>query len=167
MKIERAMSDEMGEGILVRTVCTAPCDKIIPAKKRQTFFFGADGMVPSRGFQLAPLEGDITARIHGGSLVARQIGFLLGGFGGAAVIGGVSMLGVGYARSGTHLSNEGKIVEGPNTNLTTGGFIVLGVGAAMVTTAIVLVATAKTKITLVRGSEKSAGLTFDQGAFRF
>jgi hypothetical protein len=167
MKIERAMSDDMGEGILVRTVCAAPCDQVIEAKKRQTFFFGADGMVPSRGFQLSPLEGDITARIRGGSIVARQAGFLLGGFGGAAVLGGVTMLGVGYARNDTHLSNEGKIVEGPNPALTTGGFIVLGVGAAMVTTAIVLVATAKTKITLFQGSNTSAGLTFEQGALRF
>lgn len=167
MKITRAMSDEMGEGILVKTVCTAPCDQIINAPKRQTYFFGADGMVPSRGFRLSPLEGDITARIHGGSIVARQMGFLFGGFGGAALLGGATMLGVGYAHNGTHLSNEGKVVEGPNPNLTTGGFIVLGVGAAMVTTAIVLVVTAKTRVTLIQGSPQSAGLTFEHGAFRF
>lgn len=161
------MSDEMGEGILVRTICTAPCDQVIPAQKRQTFFFGADGMVPSRGFKLSKLQGNITARVQGGSLAARQIGFLLGGFGGTAVLGGVTMLGVGYANTGSHLSSEGKVVEGSNTNLTTGGFIVLGVGAAMVTTAIVLVATAKTRITLVQDDDKSARLTWEAGALRF
>ncbi len=167
MRIERVMSDDMGEGILVRTVCTAPCDQVIDARKRQSFFFGADGMVPSRGFKLSRLDGNIVAHVHGGSLVARQIGFLLGGFGGAAVLGGATMLGVGYANSGTHLSSEGKIVEGPNPNLSTGGFITLGIGAAMVTTAIVLVVTAKTRITLVQGDDKSALVSFERGAFRF
>ncbi len=167
MRIERAMSDDMGEGILVKTICAAPCNQVIDARKRQTFFFGADGMVPSRGFKLSRLDGDIVADVHGGSIVARQIGFLLGAFGGAAVLGGATMLGMGYANSGAHLSSEGKVVEGPNPTLTTGGFIVLGVGAAMVTTAIVLVVTAKTKITLMHADDKSARISFERGAFRF
>jgi len=167
MRIDRALSDDMGEGILVKTVCRAPCDQLVDGRKRQTFFFGAEGMVPSRGFKLARLDGDIVAHVHGGSLVARQVGFLLGGFGGAAVLGGATMLGVGYAQNGAHLSNEGKVVDGPNSNLTTGGIIVLGVGVAMVTTAIVLVATAKTRITLVHAEDKSALVTFERGAFRF
>lgn len=167
MRIERAMSDDMGEGILVKTVCAAPCDQVIDARKRQTFFFGADGMVPSRGFKMAKLDGDIIAHVRGGSIVARQMGFLIGGFGGAAVLGGATMLGVGYAQNGTHLSNEGKIVEGPNPTLTAGGFIALGIGVAMVTTAIVLVATAKTRITLVHADDKAALIRFDRGAFRF
>jgi hypothetical protein len=167
MRIERAMSDDMGEGLLVRTVCVAPCDQVIDARKRQTFFFGAEGMVPSRGFKLSRLDGDIVAHVHGGSYVARQVGFLLGAFGGAAVLGGATMLGVGYAQRGTHLSSEGKIVEGPNPNLTTGGLIVLGAGAAVVTTAIVLVATAKTRIVLVHADDKSALVSFEKGAFRF
>jgi hypothetical protein len=167
IRIERVMSDDMGEGILVKTICTAPCNQVIDARKRQTFFFGADGMVPSRGFKLARLDGDIVANVHGGSLVARRLSFLLGGFGGAAVLGGATMLGVGYTNSGTHLSSQGKVVEGSNTNLTTGGFIVLGAGAALVTTAIVLLATARTRITLVHADDKSARVTFEMGAFRF
>ena len=77
------------------------------------------------------------------------------------------MLGVGYSQSGTHLSSEGKVVEGPNPTLRTGGFITLGIGAAMVTTAIVLIATAKTRITLVHAEDKSALVSFERGAFRF
>lgn len=167
LQINHVMSDEMGEGILVNDVCTAPCDKIINAKRGQTFFFGADGMVPSRGFKLSGVEGDVVARVDGGSLVARQVGYLVGGFGGVAVIGGITMLGVGYGTGTAHLSSEGKVVEGPNPNLTTGGFIVLGAGAAMVTTAIILVVTAKTKFTLVRGEDKSALVTWEMGAIRF
>jgi hypothetical protein len=167
LRIERVMSDDMGEGILVNTVCVAPCDQVIDARKRQTFFFGAAGMVPSRGFKMSRLDGDIVAHVHGGSIVARQMGFLLGAFGGAAVLGGATMLGVGYSNDSTHLSSEGKVVEGPNPNLTRGGFVVLGIGAAMVTTAIVLVATAKTRITLVHADDKSALISFDRGAFRF
>jgi hypothetical protein len=124
-------------------------------------------MVPSRGFQFTRLEGDIIARVNGGSLVARQLGFLLGGFGGVGVIGGITMVAFGNARDGTHLSSEGKVVEGPNPYLTTGGLIVLGAGAAMVTTAIVLVVTQKTRFTLVRAENKSALVTLDMGTIRF
>lgn len=167
LRIERVMSDDMGEGMLVKNVCTAPCNQVIDGRARQTFFFGADGMVPSRGFRLSRLEGDILARVNGGSLAARQIGYLLGGFGGAAVIGGATMLGVGYTRNDGHLSNEGKVVEGPNPYLTTGGFVVLGVGAAMVTTAVILVVTAKTKITLLQAENKSPRITLEAGVLRF
>jgi hypothetical protein len=167
LKISRVMSDNEGEGMLVKTICTAPCDQVIDARKRQTIFFGAEGMVPSRGFKLAPLEGDIVAHVHGGNIVARQLGFLLGAVGGVAMLGGATMLGVGYSQNSAHLSNEGKIVQGPNPTLTTGGLITLGVGTAMVTTAIILVLTAKTHITLVHADDKSARITFDHGVFRF
>lgn len=166
LRIDRVMSDEMGEGMLVSTVCTAPCNQVIDGRKRQTFFFGAEGMVPSRGFRLARLDGHIVANVQGGSIVAKQLGFLFGGFGGAAVIGGATMLGVGYSQD-THISSEGKIVEGSNPTLTRGGFITLGIGAAMVTTAVVLILTAKTKISLVQADDQSARVTFDNGVFRF
>lgn len=167
MRIDRVMSDEMGEGMLVKSVCAAPCDQVIDGRKRQTFFFGADGMVPSRGFRLSRLDGDIVAHVHGGSIVARQVGFLFGAFGGAAMLGGATMLGVGYTKSESHLSNEGKVVEGPNPTLTTGGFIVLGAGAAMITTAIVLVLTAKTKIMLTHAGNHSPRVAFEGGVLRF
>jgi|GEM_PF-5981374 hypothetical protein len=168
LRINQVMSDDMGEGMLVSNVCTAPCDQIIDARNRRTvFFFGADGMVPSRGFHLSSFEGDVVARVHGGRFVARQMGFLLGAFGGVGVIGGIAMLGFGYRTDATHVSDEGKIVEGPNPNLATGGFVALGVGAAMVTTAIVLVATAKTKFTLVQANDKSALVTWEAGTIRF
>ncbi len=167
LRIERAMSDDMGEGILVRNVCTAPCDQVIDAKKGQTFFFGADGMVPSRGFKLSRLEGNLVARVDGGSLVGRQLGYLFGGFGGAAMIGGAAMLAAGYGGSGTRLNAEGKVEEGANSNLTTGGAITLGVGTALVVTAVVLVVTAKTKITLLQDENKSARVTLEMGTLRF
>lgn len=167
MRIERVMSDDAGEGILVKTICTMPCDQVIDGRRRQTFFFGAEGMVPSRGFRLASLQGNVVARVDGGSIVARQTGFLLGGFGGAAMLGGATMLGVGYGLSDTHLSSEGKIVEGPNPNLTTGGFVTLGIGAALVTTAVILVMTAKTKITLFQADDASARVSFEMGRLRF
>ncbi len=167
LRIERVMSDDAGEGILAKTICTAPCDQVIDGRRRQTFFFGAEGMVPSRGFRMATLRGNIVARVDGGSIVARQTGFLLGGFGGAAMLGGATMLGVGYGLDGTHLSAEGKIVEGPNPNLTTGGFITLGVGTALVTTAVILVLTAKTKITLFQADDSTARVSLEMGRLRF
>jgi len=167
LRIERVISNEAGEGMLVRTACDAPCDKIVDGRRGQTFFLGASGMVPSRGFKLAGIEGDVVARVSGGNFAARQVGFLLGGFGGAAMIGGAIMLGFGYGATGTTLSADGKVVEGENTGLTTGGFVALGVGTAMVATAIILVATNRTSVELVPASARSAGLRLEMGALRF
>jgi len=165
-RIERAISNDMGEGLLIRTACAAPCDKVVDGRKGQTFFFGAEGMVPSRGFLLQPISGDVTARIFGGSFIARQVGFLLAGFGGAGALGGGIMLGVGYNAKGT-LSSGGKVQDGQNSALTTGGFIALGVGAAMVATGITLVLTNKTRISLVQASPTSAGVWLEGGTLVF
>ncbi len=167
LRIDGVISNRAGEGILVRTACKAPCDEVVDGRKKQAFFFGAEGMVPSRSFLLSPIGGDVVAHVDGGSMVARQLGFLFGGFGGAGVIGGAIMLGVGYGADGGTLSGEGKVTEGENTSLTTGGLITLGVGVALVATGITLVLTSKTQIKLVQATPKSAGVRLEMGRIVF
>lgn len=167
LRISGVVSDRAGEGIFVRTACEAPCDRIVDGRKDQVFFFGADGMVPSRGFLLSNVGGDVVAHVDGGSFLGRQLGFLFSGFGGAAVVGGAIMLGIGYSADGATLSSEGKVTQGENKSLTTGGFITLGVGAAMVATGITLVLLNKTEIKLVQATPKSAGVRLQMGRIVF
>ncbi|MDC3981352.1 hypothetical protein [Polyangium jinanense] len=167
LRISGVVSDRAGEGIFVRTACEAPCDRIVDGRKDQVFFFGADGMVPSRGFVLSNVGGDVVAHVNGGSFFGRQLGFLFGGFGGAAVLGGAIMLGIGYSADGATLNNEGKVTQGENRALTTGGFVTLGVGAAMVATGITLVLLNKTEIKLVQATPKSAGVRLQMGRIVF
>ncbi|MDI1477356.1 hypothetical protein [Polyangium sp. y55x31] len=167
LRISGVVSDRAGEGIFVRTACEAPCDRIVDGRKDQVFFFGADGMVPSRGFLLSNVGGDVVAHVDGGSFLGRQLGFLFGGFGGAAVLGGAIMLGIGYSADGATLNSEGKVTQGENKSLTTGGFVTLGVGAAMVATGITLVLLNKTEIKLVQATPKSAGVRLQMGRIVF
>lgn len=167
LRITGVVSDRAGEGIFVRTACDAPCDRIVDGRKDQAFFFGADGMVPSRSFLLSNVGGDVVAHVDGGSFMARQIGFLFGGFGGAAMLGGGIMAAIGYSADGATLSGEGKVTQGENKSLTTGGLVVLGVGAAMVATGITLVLTNKTEIKLVQATPKSAGVRISGGRILF
>ncbi|MDI1447625.1 hypothetical protein [Polyangium sp. 6x1] len=167
LRIAGVVSDRAGEGIFVRTACEAPCDRIVNGRKNEVFFFGADGMVPSRGFFLSNVGGDVVAHVDGGSFMGRQVGFLLGGFGGAAVLGGAVMLGIGYSADGATLNSEGKVTQGENKSLTTGGFVTLGVGAALVATGITLVLLNKTEIKLVQATPKSAGVRLSMGRIEF
>lgn len=166
LRIERTIADEMGEGNLVRTACDAPCDRVVDGRKKQTFFLAAEGMVPSRGFQLSSLDGDVDLRLRGGSFVARQLGYLFGGFGGVGLLGGAVMLGFGYAGGGT-ISGDGKVQAGENTNLQTVGWVTLGAGAALAVTGVVLVLTSKTSVEIVQGNAKTAGVRLEMGRISF
>ncbi|MRG95367.1 hypothetical protein [Polyangium spumosum] len=167
LRIDGVVSDREGEGILVRTACEAPCDQIVDGRQKRVFFFGGDGMVPSRSFFLSDVGGDVVAHVDGGSFLGRQLGFLFGGFGGAAMIGGAIMLGIGYGADGATLSGEGKVTQGENKSLTTGGFVTLGVGAALVATGITLVLLNKTEIKLVQATPKSTGVRISGGRILF
>jgi hypothetical protein len=167
LRIDQAISNGLGEAILVRTVCVAPCDQVVDGRRGQTFFLGAEGMVPSRGFALARIGGDVTARVDGGSMAARQVGYLFAAFGGTGVIGGSIMLGVGYSAGGKSFSSEGKVQEGTSAALTTGGLVTLCVGAAVLATGITLVLTSKTSLSLVQAGSKSAGVKLEMGRLVF
>ncbi|AKT37901.1 uncharacterized protein CMC5_020440 [Chondromyces crocatus] len=166
LRIDGVISDREGEALLVRTACEAPCNRVVEGKKGQSFFVGAPGMIPSRGFGLEDYQDDVTVRVDGGSMAARQIGYLASALGGVAMAGGGIMLAYGYGGSDSRLSN-GRIVEGRNEALTTGGFITLGAGAAVLATGIVLAVTNSTSIEIVPTTQRSTGLKFERGHFVF
>lgn len=166
LRIDGVISDDEGEAILVRTACVAPCDKVVEGRKGQSFFVGAPGMMPSRGFGLESYHDDLTVHVDGGSMAARQGGYLASALGGVAMAGGGIMLAFGYGGSDSRLS-DGKIVEGRNPALTTGGFVAIGAGAAVLATGIVLVATNSTSIELVSATPRSAGVRFEGGRVVF
>lgn len=167
MRIDALISSPEGEpGMMVRSVCTAPCGQIVDGRRGQTFFFAAPGMVPSPGFRVSRLGGDYAAHVDGGSSTARTVGYLIGAFGGAGVIGGVIMLGVGSAAGGS-ISSEGRVAPKEESLLLPAGGITLGVGAAMVVTSIALVATNHTRLVLEPATRTSTGVRFEGGKLLF
>ena len=166
MRIDAVYSGLDGEGIMVRSVCKAPCDEVVDARKGHTYFLAGPGMIPSRGFRLKNTTGEVTARVDGGSTTARNVGWVLAGFGGAAVIGGAIMLPMGLGGNPI-LSAEGGVAQDDRKAMATAGGIALGAGAALVVTGVVMIATSKTRLELVPGSDRSAGVRLENGRIVF
>lgn len=166
MRIDAIYSGLDGEGIMVHPVCKAPCDEVVDAREGHTYFLAGPGMIPSRGFRLKNTTGDVTARVDGGSATARNTGWLLAGFGGAALVGGAILLPMGLAGNPV-LGSDGNVAQDDRTAMTTGGAIALGAGAALVATGVVMIVTSKTSLELVRGKDRSAGVRLENGRIVF
>ncbi|UQA62852.1 hypothetical protein [Polyangium aurulentum] len=166
MRIDAIYSGLDGEGIMVRPVCNAPCDEVVDARKGHTYFLAGPGMIPSRGFRLKNSSGDVTARVDGGSTTARNVGFVLAGFGGAALVGGAIMLPMGLAGNPV-LSSDGGVAQDDRQTMVTAGGIALGAGAALVVTGVVMIATSKTQLELVPGKDRATGIRLEAGRIVF
>ncbi|UQA62621.1 hypothetical protein [Polyangium aurulentum] len=156
--IERTLSvvtsRGMATGVMVRTACAAPCGRVIDGTDGSQFFFSAPGMVGSSAFSLSDKSGDVTARVRGGSAGKRLGGFLGVAIGGAAILGGLSMLLV------SSIVPSGDDYQVPS-------FVVLGVGAAGVGVGAYLLATSGTKVEFLPRTPKSAGVRFEDGRLLF
>lgn len=116
-----------------RSVCRAPCERVIDGSAGNPFFFGGSRTVPSRIFYLKDLEGDYVARVKPG-----RVGMLLGG---------AALLGLGYAGTlggglvvGLSRDEEPRLVGG----------IVLGAGLALLAASIAMIVRGTTRYTLRR-----------------
>jgi hypothetical protein len=116
-----------------RSVCRAPCDRVIDGSAGNPFFFGGSRTVPSRIFYLKDLEGDYVARVKPG-----RIGLLLGGAG---------AFGLGYAGTLTGGLLVG-LTRDDDTRLA--GGIVLGAGLALLAASIAMLVRGTTRYTLRR-----------------
>jgi hypothetical protein len=116
-----------------RSVCRAPCERVIDGSAGNPFFFGGSRTMPSRIFYLKDLEGDYVARVKPG-----RVGLLLGG---------VSAFGLGYAGtlSGGLLFG---LTRDEDTRLA--GGIVLGAGLALIAAGIAMLVRGTTRYTLRR-----------------
>jgi len=115
-----------------RSVCVAPCDRVIDGSQGYPYFFGGDRLVPSRPIYLSELEGEYVARVRPG-----RRGVLIGG-----------VLATAYGFTG---ALAGGIVTGVARERTqvTGG-IVLGVSAALLISGIVMLVHGTTRVKMRR-----------------
>jgi hypothetical protein len=140
-------------GIASETVCPAPCDRIVDARDGAQFYFTAPNMTPSPAIKLAPYEGEVEARIKGGS-AARS-------FGGAwLLVGGITS---GVMGAITLPIGLGVDVD----ELTLAGGIALGAAVVLIIPGALLVTSSRTTVEIVPRTAKSAGVRFENGALRF
>jgi hypothetical protein len=81
-------------GMQFRTVCTAPCDRVIDATRGQDFFLATGQsamMTASRRFSLDSKQGDVTIRVRPGHSGLRIVGAVLLGIGIGCLIGGAAL----------------------------------------------------------------------------
>lgn len=115
-----------------RTVCRAPCGKVIDGGAGNPYFFGGDRLVPSRPLYLRDLEGDYVARVRPGRT--------------RLLAGGIAAAGFGYAGTLT----GGLLVGITRGETRTAGAVVLGAGVALLITGIVMIVKGRTRYTLQR-----------------
>lgn len=148
-------------GTVVRPVCKAPCGEVVDGRDGSQFYFAAPGMVSSRTFGLADKEGDVTARIKGGSAGRRYAGLAMTIGGGAASLTGGVFLASGAAMSADpEEASNGK-------RLVTMGAVTLGVGTALLVPGIVLLSTNRTSFEIVPATATSTGVRFEGGRIVF
>ena len=115
-----------------RSVCRAPCGKVIDGRAGFPFYFGGDRMMPSQTFFLKDLEGEYVARVRPGRRGLLIGGMLLAGYGAGATLGGTMLTAIGR--------DEKRTV----------GSVVLGVGLAMLIGGIVMAIRGSTRYRLER-----------------
>lgn len=82
-------------GVRFRSICVAPCDRVIDGSRGQTFFLATARQsmwTASRKFSLDDRVGDVTLRVRPGNSGLRIAGAVLLGIGIGALIGGAVLV---------------------------------------------------------------------------
>jgi hypothetical protein len=105
-------------GMRYRSICSAPCGRVVDGSSGSSFFLGQDIWTASRRFELAEYTGDLTIRVRPGNRTLRIVGGVLLGLGiGAAIAGGVFVFGETTRRTGLGLLASGGVSIGIGTPL--------------------------------------------------
>ena len=134
-----AMGTSPGPTMAARPVCMAPCDRVIDATGGQSFFFGGDRVMPSRRFTLLEHDGDMTAVVRPGRTGVFFGGVMLTSLGLAPALSGAVFLGIQRPTMGSSADSLHR----------TGG-ILLGVGAGLIVSGIVMIVLGRTRVELYR-----------------
>ncbi|PCC75645.1 hypothetical protein SAMN02745121_00185 [Nannocystis exedens] len=116
-----------------RSVCRAPCGKVIDGRAGYPFYFGGDRMMPSQTFFLKDLEGEYVARVQPGRRGLLIGGMLMSGYGAGGTLAGAML---------TAISRDG--------DRRTVGAVILGVGVAMLISGIAMAIRGSTRFRLER-----------------
>lgn len=130
----------------VRSVCAAPCDRVVDASRGQQFAVVGDDMPPSDAFRLSDRAGDATIKVDSGSSGLRTGGGVLATFGILGLTAGIPMIVIGAAV-------DGKTAD----TLTAAGAVATGAGAAFLAGGIAMLIVGKTKIEVTNGEPQRTG----------
>lgn len=116
-----------------RSVCRAPCGRVVDGRAGYPFYFGGDRVMPSRAFFLKDLEGEYVARVRPGRWGLMAGGAMMAGFGYAGTLSGGVLVGITRDRE-----------------LRTIGGVVLGVGLALLIAGVTMAVHGVTRYRLER-----------------
>jgi hypothetical protein len=144
-------------GLTARPVCQGPCDRIVEAPGGRRFFFAGEGLTPSSQFQLAGKGPTVSIDIVPGSAGQRTGGYVMGAFGGAALLGGLTTLALGALT--TSVSN-GQALASPSIRIMAAGGGIAAAGLGLLIGGIAMVVKSKTTYAFPSPGTSTALLTF-------
>lgn len=150
-------------GVMARPVCQAPCDRIIDGLGGQRFFFAGEGLTTSSQFQLLGKGPDLRVDVVPGSSRKRMGGYVMGAFGGAALLGGLTTLALG-ALSTTVIdataTSRATTVASPSTVMMATGGAVAGAGLGLLIGGILMVTHSRTAYRFLQPGPTPVLMTF-------
>lgn len=125
--------------IQARPVCRAPCDRVVDGSPGQSFYFGGEGISPSRRFTLDEHDGPMLARVKPGRAGVLVGGVLLTSMSFAPLITGTLFLSLAQHRApdGGHGTRDA-------------GIALSAVGATALISGIIMIALGRTRVELYR-----------------
>lgn len=123
-----------------RPVCLAPCDRVIDGTGGQSFFIGGDRMLPSRRFTLHEHSGDMNVVVKPGRAGVFIGGVMFTSLSLAPLLSGTVFLAIQKPSMGGMSSS----------NLHRTGGVLVGVGAGLLVTGILMIALGRTRVELYK-----------------
>ena len=122
-----------------RPVCRAPCDRVIDGSAGQSFYFGGEGITPSRRFTLDEHDGPLLARVKPGRAGVLVGGVLFTSLSIAPLLTGTLFLSLSQHRApdGSHGTRDA-------------GIALSVVGASTLITGILMIALGRTRVEIYR-----------------
>lgn len=122
-----------------RPVCRAPCDRVVDGSAGQSFYFGGEGVTPSRRFTLDEHDGPLLARVKPGRAGVLVGGVLLTSLSIAPLLTGTLFLSLSQHRApdGSHSTRDA-------------GIVLSAVGASTLISGIVMIALGRTRVEIYR-----------------
>jgi hypothetical protein len=155
-------------GVVAKPICRAPCDQIVDAREGQIFFFAGEGVVSSPQFTLSPRLGPrVHMAVRPGGTGRRAGGIVMASLGGAALLGGITMIALGA--TATSVTDAGAS-SAPSKGTMIAGGITAGLGLGLLIGGIAVIVQGSTRVTFVQPEAPAAprvGLGANGIAVRF
>ncbi len=121
-----------------RPVCRAPCDRVIDGSYGQSFYFGGEGITPSKRFTLDEHGGPMLARVRPGRAGVFVGGILFASMSVVPLISGTLFMALSSSSSSSAMQTRNA------------GITLSAVGVGMLVSGIVMIALGRTRMELYR-----------------